>query len=82
MKEFNREIAESMFTIAHFRGCEGYRWIPSAKRFSTPLVCQMKANQTQDNMLPAIKIFMKKKEKNEKERLAKENKEKKKKKSL
>ena len=72
MKEYNREVAEKMFNISHFRGCKGYRWIPSMRRFSTPQIRQMKANQVNDNMLPAIQILMKKKEQLEQERMQKE----------
>ena len=75
MKTYGREVAEKMFTISHFRGCKGYRWIESANRFSTPLVRQMKANQQQDHMLPAIKILMQKKEQQNKDKLQTEQQE-------
>ena len=76
VKEFGSTIASEMFSLQHFRGCKGYRWSSSIRKFSTPEVRRMKANSKNDDNLPAIKILQEKKRQRERLKAQEEAKEK------
>ena len=75
--EHDPEIAGDMFTLDHFKASKGYKWLPSKRRFSTPHIRHMKANQQHDNNLMAIQILQLQRQKKEEEDMKQELKEKK-----
>ena len=69
--EHDSEIAGEMFTLDHFKASKGYKWLPSKRRFSTPHIHHMKANQRHDNNLRAIHILQLQRQKKEEEDMKK-----------